>query len=90
MAGAISQIRSNCGTLAAKGIHPLKWIAFSSGVRSGVLTQRSGMPRWVGEHECDARIDEEEHWWWMRGFDVGYYNRDPAEEMSKLLRPQHQ
>jgi hypothetical protein len=86
----INQMRTKFRTLSVKEIHPLKWIAYLSGVRSGAIMRRRGMPHWVGEHECVERIDEEEHWWWIQGFDVGYHNRNPVEELSNLLKPKQQ
>jgi hypothetical protein len=74
--------------LVDERIHPQKLLAYSRGIRSGTRMRRDGMPRWLGEHECGARVDTEEHWWWAHGFNVGYDLRDPTEELFNLLNPQ--
>jgi hypothetical protein len=83
----IDQKSAESRRLADDRIHPRKLLAYSRGIRSGTRMRGEGMPRWLGEQECGARVDTEEHWWWMHGFDVGYDLRDPEEELFNLLKP---
>jgi hypothetical protein len=84
----ITQIEAKRQGRSYRGIHPLKLLAYLSGLRSGTRVQRQGVPRWLGEYECGIRQDAEEHWWWMRGFDAGYRVRDPVQELANLRKPQ--
>ena len=61
---------------------------FLDGITVGIATREAGRPA-SDKDQLDPYQGDDVGWWWRRGFDAGFNDRDPHEELAALGREQN-